>query len=627
MNPTPHPSCPSCGQPIPPGAPEGLCPRCLMLGAAEPPPPRPSLGGAPLPTREELAEAFPALEIGDMIGHGGMGAVFLVRQPKLERDVALKVLPRALAADPSFAQRFHREARALARLNHPNIVTVFDYGEQGGWYYLLMEFVDGVNLRQAMRTQRFTPEQALEIVPQICGALQYAHGEGVLHRDIKPENLLLDSKGRVKIVDFGIAKLGQTGEGEPALTLSGARLGTMAYMAPEQIEQPAKVDHRADIYSLGVVFYEMLTGELPIGRFAAPSEKSPVGPQVDEVVFRTLEKEPGRRFQSAGEMRTQVETLTGEPATVVGEGGPPLPPPLPPPSGIAGRVGGRFTGPAMSLALLIAGALLWGAVAFMINQMHRGSEPMFSELLQERTEMARLPTILAGTLIGGLGLAGIGLGWFNLVRLRTAGPPRRGIVVASIIALLAPCVPLWMVLAINVHDEPLAWFDGIVLTGLLLLWFVCWLNPRPLPWSLPALLAFTLAVVPVLFIAHAWRGHADAVDTRWAQEMNILQIRINELQNSRPPGAAESEISRLERDLDTLHLEGRPRSRVPFSSGQRACFALSACAAFGGTLLGWTTRRQLRAEHPRVHRGRPLAEFAAWFWPVVVGPVLLLFLA
>jgi serine/threonine protein kinase len=626
MNPTSHPSCPSCGQPIPAGAPEGLCPRCLMLGAAEPPPPPPPLGGAPLPTREELAEAFPALEIGEMIGHGGMGAVFRARQPKLERDVALKVLPRVLAADPSFAERFHREARALARLNHPNIVTVFDYGEQGGWYYLLMELVDGVNLRQAMRAQRFTPEEALEIVPQICGALQYAHGEGVLHRDIKPENLLLDSKGRVKIVDFGIAKLGQAGEGEPTLTLSGARLGTMAYMAPEQIEQPAKVDHRADIYSLGVVFYEMLTGELPIGRFAAPSEKSPVGPQVDEVVFRTLEKEPGRRFQSAGEMRTEVETLAGgEAATVVGEGGPPPPPT--PPSGSAGRVGGRFTGPAMALALLIAGALLWLSVSYMMNQMHQRLAPRSYELLQERTVAARLPLILAGTIIGGLGLTGIGLGWVNLVRLRTAGPPRKGIVVASFVALLAPCLLLWLVLAVNVHDEPLAWFDGIVLTGLMLLWFVGWLNPRPRPWSLPALLAFTLAVVPVLFIAHAWRGHADAVDTRWAQEMNILQIRINELQNSRKPGAAESEISRLERDLNTLHLEGRPQSRVPFSSGQRAGFTLAACAALGGTLLGWTTRRQLRAEHPPVHRGRPLAEFAAWFWLVVVGPVLLLFLA
>ena len=620
MNPTPHPTCPSCGQPIPAGAPEGLCPRCLMLGAAESPPPPPPPGGAPLPTREELALAFPGLEIGEMIGHGGMGAVFRARQPKLERDVALKVLPHALAADPSFAERFHREARALAKLNHPNIVTVFDYGEQGGWYYLLMELVDGVNLRQAMRTRRFTPEQALEIVPQICGALQYAHGEGVLHRDIKPENLLLDGKGRVKIADFGIAKLGQAGEGEPTLTLSGARLGTMAYMAPEQIEQPGKVDHRADIYSLGVVFYEMLTGELPIGRFAAPSEKSPVGPQVDEVVFRTLEKEPGRRFQSAGEMRTQVETLAGgEAATVVGEGGS-LPPPPPVPAAPARRL----AGPLAALGLLLAAGLLLLGMSMAM----RFQDPLPThEAAMQRMASARPWLALGSTLSALAGAAGVGLAWMNLVRLRRAAAPRKGVVVASLVALLAPCLLLWLVLAVNVHDVPLAWFDGIVLTGLMLLWFVCWLNPRPRPWSLPAVLAFTLAVVPVLFIAHAWRGHADAVDTRWAQEMNILQIRINELQNRRPPGSAESEVRRLERDLGALHLEGRPQSRVAFSSGQRACFALAACAALGGTLLGWTTRRQLRAEQPPVHRGRPLAEFAAWFWPVVVGPVLLLFLA
>src|SRR6185503_14751412 len=144
----------------------------------------------------------------------------------------------------------------LARLNHPNIVSVFDFGQTGGFYYLLMEYVDGVNLRQAMRAGRFSPGEAL----------QYAHEQGVLHRDIKPENILLDAKGRVKIADFGIAKL--VGEDQPNVTLTntGAALGTPHYMAPEQLKSPGDVDQRADIYSLGVVFYEMLTGELPIGR-------------------------------------------------------------------------------------------------------------------------------------------------------------------------------------------------------------------------------------------------------------------------------------------------------------------------------------------------------------------------
>jgi hypothetical protein len=195
-------------------------------------------------------------------------------------------------------------------LNHPNIVSVFDFGEAGGFFYLLMEFVDGANLRQAMRAGRFTPEQALAIVPKICEALQFAHSEGILHRDVKPENILLDARGRVKIADFGIAKL--VGERQPVtqLTATGATIGTPQYMAPEQIEHPEAVDHRADIYSLGVVFYEMLTGELPIGRFAPPSQKTPMDPRVDEVVLRALEKEREKRYQSAGEVKTSVEHLT-----------------------------------------------------------------------------------------------------------------------------------------------------------------------------------------------------------------------------------------------------------------------------------------------------------------------------
>src|SRR4029434_11213625 len=179
------------------------------------------------------------------------------------------------------------------------------------FYYLMMEFVDGVNLRQAMQAGRFSPSEALAIVPKMCEALQYAHEQGVLHRDIKPENILLDADGRVKIADFGVAKLaGGADVPGAALTATGAQLGTAAYMAPEQIERPQDVDHRADIYSLGVVFYELLTGELPLGRFPAPSEKAGTDPRLDTIVFRTLEKERERRFQSAGEVKTEVEHVT-----------------------------------------------------------------------------------------------------------------------------------------------------------------------------------------------------------------------------------------------------------------------------------------------------------------------------
>src|SRR5213075_2890667 len=134
----------------------------------------------------------------------------------LDRFVALKLLPDKLAKDAHFAERFNREGRVLARLNHPNIVSIFDFGQAGGFYYLMMEYVDGVNLRQAMQAGRFSPSEALAIVPKICEALQFAHEEGILHRDIKPENILLDSKGRLKIADFGIAKLLGPGYGAAA---------------------------------------------------------------------------------------------------------------------------------------------------------------------------------------------------------------------------------------------------------------------------------------------------------------------------------------------------------------------------------------------------------------------------
>jgi tRNA A-37 threonylcarbamoyl transferase component Bud32 len=302
--------CPKCGGALPAEAPEGLCPKCLLQQISMPTEGGPETKNPP-PTREELAHAFPNLEILELIGRGGMGFVYKARQPKLDRIVALKILPQSLAADPAFTERFTREGRVLARLNHPNIVTVHDFGQANGFFYLLMEFVEGVNLRQAMRAGRFTPAEALSLVPHICEALQYAHNEGILHRDIKPENILLDTRGRVKIADFGIAKLVGEARGEGFVTESGATLGTPHYMAPEQIERPAEVDHRADIYSLGVVIYELLTGELPLGRFPPPSQKTPVSAGVDAVVLRALEKERERRYQSASEVKTQVEGLAG----------------------------------------------------------------------------------------------------------------------------------------------------------------------------------------------------------------------------------------------------------------------------------------------------------------------------
>jgi predicted Ser/Thr protein kinase len=257
-----------------------------------------------------LGPLFPQLEIIELLGAGGMGAVYKARQPNLDRLVALKVLPPR--EDPSFGERFTREARTLARLNHPGIVHVYDFGQAGGHSFIVMEYVEGVNLRQAERSGKMTPAEALAVVPQICSALQYAHENGVVHRDIKPENILLDAKGRVKIADFGLAKLLEAG-GPQRLTGTHQAMGTLHYMAPEQWEKPAAVDHRADIYSLGVVFYELLTGELPLGRFAPPSQKVQVDVRLDQVVLRTLEKEPERRYQRAEDVKTDVETISAKP--------------------------------------------------------------------------------------------------------------------------------------------------------------------------------------------------------------------------------------------------------------------------------------------------------------------------
>ena len=319
--------CPRCQAEVSADAPDGLCPECLLRhvidGRSEEPEggtaqwsPAPSF--VP-PAPAELGRHFPQLEVLELLGQGGMGAVYKARQTKLDRLVAIKVLPPEVARDPAFAERFLREARSLARLNHPNIVTVYDFGDAGGLYHFTMEYVDGRNLRDLLQSGPLPAAQALEIAAQICDALQYAHDEGLIHRDIKPENVLLDRKGRVTIADFGLAKL--VGLTPAYLTLTGTQevMGTLLYMAPEQMKQARTVDHRADIYSLGVVLYEMLTGELPLGRFAPPSHKAAVGERLDQVVLRALAREPAERYQDARAFKQDVQAALSAP----GAGGPP----------------------------------------------------------------------------------------------------------------------------------------------------------------------------------------------------------------------------------------------------------------------------------------------------------------
>ncbi|MBI2932547.1 MAG: protein kinase [Planctomycetes bacterium] len=297
-------TCPDCGAKIDPR--EG-CRKCMMRLALVPTAP-----GADDDPSLAPGTAFRGLEILQEVGRGGMGVVYKARQLDLDRTVALKVLAPDLAGDPEFAGRFDREAKALAALNHSNIVHVHDFGREAGRLFLIMEYVDGVSLRELMRQRRLAPAEALRIVPQICDALQYAHDMGVVHRDIKPENILIDRQGRVKIADFGLAKL--TRKGDAVATRTNAVMGTPHYMAPEQVESLKGVDHRADIYSLGVVFYEMLTGELPMGRFEPPSQRIQLDVRLDEIVLKALEKRPTRRYQRAAQVKTDIETVLTRPA-------------------------------------------------------------------------------------------------------------------------------------------------------------------------------------------------------------------------------------------------------------------------------------------------------------------------
>jgi serine/threonine protein kinase len=250
-------NCPSCRKPLPTDAPEGLCPECLVkVGLATQPSggtpstaptlPSPAVGinyNDP-PPLADVARLFPQLEILELLGQGGMGVVYKARQKQLDRLVALKIMLPQFSRDPAFVERFNREARTLARLNHPNIVAVHDFGQtaspqtpdaipQTPLCFFIMEFVDGANLRHLIQSGALKPGEALAIVPKICEALQFAHDEGVVHRDIKPANILIDKKGRVKIADFGLAKL--AGSTDFSLTRSQQGMGTPHYMAPEQL--------------------------------------------------------------------------------------------------------------------------------------------------------------------------------------------------------------------------------------------------------------------------------------------------------------------------------------------------------------------------------------------------------
>ena len=305
--------CPKCDFTFnPETAPGGHCPRCLLLGPLEEefePEPMGLEGGgreADLP-EDELAAELLDFELVECLGRGGMGIVWKARERLLDRHVAIKLL-RNENKDPTFMERFTREARVMARLNHPNIVTLYSFGRtRSGHCYLVMELVRGTNLANLIAKGPLGVNESLLVVGEICNALEHAHEAGFVHRDIKPANILLNQNGRVKVADFGLARItGRLDTATLSITRQGWTLGTPHYIAPEQEYGKGVIDHRADIYSLGIMFYQMLTGELPRGVFTLPSSKTRADARLDEIVLRAMQDQPDKRYQNVGELSAQI---------------------------------------------------------------------------------------------------------------------------------------------------------------------------------------------------------------------------------------------------------------------------------------------------------------------------------
>jgi serine/threonine-protein kinase len=244
-------------------------------------------------------------EIISKIGQGGIAEIFKARQVSLNRPVAIKVLFPQLMNDSDIVRRFERESVTIGRLNHPNIVHVIDKGKTGERYYFVMEYVDGTSFKDIIYSDKYNVRQKLGIIVMVLKGLDYAHKNGVIHRDIKPANILVDVQGNVLVADFGIAHL--VNKTDPEVTSSDMVMGTLAYMSPEQRVSSANVDARSDIYSIGVMLYEILAGSRPVGRFKMPSEITPKLPKkFDEIITRCLAAEPKDRYQKVVDLKDEI---------------------------------------------------------------------------------------------------------------------------------------------------------------------------------------------------------------------------------------------------------------------------------------------------------------------------------
>ncbi|MEI6673553.1 MAG: protein kinase [Verrucomicrobiota bacterium] len=251
------------------------------------------------PSLEDLGRLLPAFDIEGLVAKGGMGAVYKAKQRSLARDVAIKILPREFGSDPLFRQSFETEARAMARLNHPNLIGVYDSGAVDGMLYIVMEYVPGKSLYHSSYGRQVDPVQAAQLIQGICAGLGHAHENGIIHRDIKPANILLTAKVEPKIGDFGLARLVES-DG------SGLVMGTPGYTAPEVIHHPHFADRRSDLYAVGVILYELVTGHGQESGAPPPSSRCGCGPGIDVIWRRATHEDPACRYQDAHAFSTAL---------------------------------------------------------------------------------------------------------------------------------------------------------------------------------------------------------------------------------------------------------------------------------------------------------------------------------